>query len=77
MRREKPKNALEEKYHKPYSERMRSEKPARRPEPVFDDAKVNRAVRFRKPRLFDESEIPQGEVTMRHRHKKEDEEITD
>ena len=77
VRREKPKNALEEKYHKPYSERMRSEKPARRPEPVFDDAKVNRAVRFRKPRLFDESEIPQGEVTMRHRHKKEDEEITD
>ena len=44
VRREKPKNALEEKYHKPYSERMRSEKPARRPEPVFDDAKVNRAV---------------------------------
>lgn len=70
VRRERPKNALEEKYHKPYSERMRGEWGGYG-KPVFDDDKVNRAVRFRKPRLFNEEEFPQGEVTMRHRTRKE------
>ena len=39
---------------------------------VFDDEKVRRAVRFRRPRLFDESEMENREVKMRHREKKED-----
>ena len=76
VRRERPKNALEEKYHKPYSERMRSER-RNFAKPVFDDEKVNKAVRFRKPRLFEESELPQGGVTMRHRSKKNEESITE
>lgn len=74
VRRERPKNALEEKYHKPYHERMKEER--RKPFPhrneVFDDEKVRRAVRFRRPRLFDESEMENREVKMRHREKKED-----
>lgn len=69
-RREKPKNALEEKYRKPYSERMRDNKPKDKEETgVFADKKVSKAVQFRKPRLHDD--LPQGEVTMRHRRKKE------
>ena len=93
-RRERPKNALEEKYHKPYVERMREErKRGDRPQDsgdrrkrdfggdryrqVFDDEKVNRAVRFRKPKLFSADELPQGEVTMRHRNKKENDNVED
>ena len=69
IRREKPKNALEEKYRKPYSERVKSEE---QKDEVFAEAKVNRAVRFRKPRLFSEDEAnKQGEVKMRHRNNKD------
>ncbi len=69
--REKPKNALEEKYRKPYSERMRDNKPKEKEEAgVFADKKVNKAVQFRQPRLY--GDMPQGEVVMRHRRKKEE-----
>lgn len=68
--RRRPKNALEERYHKPYSERMRDGK--RSKDSVrFEDDKVRRAVKFRKPRLFDDSEFDTGEVVMRHRNRKD------
>lgn len=70
-RRERPKNALEERFHKPYSERFKTERKGRdnreEEKPIFEDKKVQNAVKFRKPRLFDDVE-----PTMRHRTKKED-----
>lgn len=39
---------------------------------VFEDEKVRRAVRFRKPRLFDDSEFEDKEVVMRHRSRKDE-----
>lgn len=68
VRRERPKNALEEKYHKSYADRMRDE---HREDSVFEDEKVRNAVRFRKPRLFDENEFEQGETVMRHRNRQD------
>ncbi len=64
--RRRPKNALEERYHKPFGDNKRS-KDSRR----FDDDKVRRAVKFRKPKLFDESEFGDNEVVMRHRNRKD------
>ena len=107
--RELPKNALEEKYHRRYSDRFNDssesgdrfkkfdgERPfkkrddfkrddkfkrdERKPRPqkrqsVFGDKKVDMAVQFRKPKLFDESDLDKGtgETVMRHRHKKTEE----
>lgn len=68
IRRERPKNALEEKYHKSYADRMRDEQ---QDDSVFEDEKVRNAVRFRKPRLFDENEFEQGETVMRHRNRQD------
>ena len=117
--RERPKNALEEKYRRPYNDRKktfgdegrkddrfkkddrkrtfrddrkdsrfdrkenrfesrdRREKPARNEERthVFSDKKVQDAVRFRQPKLFDD--VKQGEVTMRHRRKTDETEKTE
>ncbi len=90
--RRRPTNALEEKYHKPYSERMRSDKPfgERRPDrrdekrddfqrhEWTEEQKVKRAVQFRKPKLFSDDELEQkGSVVMRHRQKKENNEPTE
>ena len=61
MRRRKAKNPLEERYHKPYSERRRD----------FNDEKVRKNVRFKMPKLFDESEWGETEVVMRHRNRKD------
>lgn len=69
-RQTKPKNALEEKYHKPYSERMREErrKKAESREKTAD-FKPRSVVQFRKPRLFDDSET--GGTVLRHRRAKD------
>ena len=71
VRRERPKNALEEKYHKPYNERMREERGLEEERSRFSstEAKVKKNVKFRKPRLFDESEFAEKEVVMRSRKK--------
>ena len=61
VRRRKAKNPLEERYHKPYSERRRD----------FNDEKVRKNVRFKMPKLFDESEWGETEVVMRHRNRKD------
>lgn len=76
VRRERAKNKLEEKYHKPYLERMRDEKPKRsaRDKELFDDEKVRRAVKFRKPRLFDDDEFDARDIVMRHRNRKDNSE---
>ena len=61
VKRRKAKNPLEERYHKPYSERRRD----------FNDEKVRKNVRFKMPKLFDESEWGETEVVMRHRNRKD------
>ena len=71
-RREPPRNALEREYRKPFGERFKSKE--RRDERGEDrePSKAERFVRFRQPRLYSEEEVNRkGEVTMRHRHKKE------
>ena len=61
VKRRKAKNPLEERYHKPYSERRRD----------FNDEKVRKNVRLKMPKLFDESEWGETEVVMRHRNRKD------
>ena len=71
-RREPPRNALEREYRKPFGERVKNKE--RRDERGEDrePSKAERFVRFRQPRLYSEEEVNRkGEVTMRHRHKKE------
>lgn len=68
VRREKPKNALEERYHKPYNERFNDKKKAeKKSDSPFEDERVAKMVRFRQPTLFDD--MPKKEVVMRHRKK--------
>lgn len=76
VRRERAKNKLEEKYHKPYLERMRDEnaKKSKRENEIFDDEKVRKAVLFRKPRLFGNDEPEANDTVMRHRTKKDNSE---
>ena len=65
FRREKPKNALEKEYRKPFGERFK--KSERKPS-VFGDSKVDRNIKFKKPTLFSAEEYnKEGEITMRHR----------
>ena len=52
-----------------HSDAKRSKDTAR-----FADDKVRRNVKFRKPRLFDESEFGDNEVVMRHRNRKDNNE---
>lgn len=55
---------------------MRDDKPKRsaRDKELFDDEKVRRAVKFRKPRLFDDDEFDARDIVMRHRNRKDNSE---
>ena len=70
VRRRRAQNALEEHYHKPYNERFRDSKRSK-DSARFEDDKVRRAVKFKKPRLFDDSDFESGDVVMRHRNRKD------
>ena len=70
VRRRRAQNALEERYHKPYNERFRDSKRSK-DSARFEDDKVRRAVKFKKPRLFDDSDFESGDVVMRHRNRKD------
>lgn len=68
VERKRPKNKLEERYHKPYSERMRDD---RRRREESSEEKVRRTVKFRKPQLFDDADFDENPVVMRHRNRKD------
>lgn len=70
VRRRRAQNALEERYHKPYNERFRDSKRSK-DSARFEDDKVRRAVKFKKPHLFDDSDFESGDVVMRHRNRKD------